>query len=82
MLARRMARDTSLGMHTAWPVERQDMRRRLLSGINDHLMQDRTEEAFFEGLRRGRRMPDSAQILAQAESPLAWLVIERALVAR
>ena len=74
---RRMARDPQRRGSTAWPGQRQDGLRRLLSGLDDPLREDGAEEAFFAPLWGRGRMPHRVQGLAEAEERLALLLTER-----
>lgn len=64
-------------MHTPLPVQMQEIPGRLRRAINEHLMEDGTQDAFFEALRCPRMMPNRREVVAQTEQALALLVTQR-----
>lgn len=67
VLPSRIAGHTERGVHPALPVQRSEVFRRLREGIEDHLLEDGADTAFFEGLWRRGMLPDHAQVLPQSE---------------
>jgi hypothetical protein len=67
MLPGRMACHPSLGVAPPVPVQTQAIFGRCSRAIEQNLMQDGAEDAFFERLWGRSMMPHRAQILAQGE---------------
>ena len=62
MLAGPVAGDPKLRVDAAFPVQVEDMLRRLIGVGHDNVFEHRAQDAFLQGHRRGGMLPQRTQI--------------------